>query len=305
MSGGEGRGRENDVNMLGQAGRTLKFILRHPLGRRRPLRCVANLVRWQLVSRIRPGPHLIPFVGGAQLWARRGETGITGNIYVGLHEFAEMCFVAHALRPGDLFVDVGANAGSYTVLASAVAGARTIAIEPAPETVERLRANVALNGLEARVRVETCAVGARDGSALFSEGLDTANHVVTADAAETATVDVPLRRLDDILAADRPSLIKLDVEGYEFEALEGAASVLSQPTLRAVVVELSELHGEMAAKLLTRQGFEPVDYDPLSRALRPAEAAIGSGNTLFARDVAHLRTRLARAAKLLVLGIRA
>ena len=43
--------------------------------------------------------------------------GVTGNVYCGLHDFAEMSFMLHLLRAGDLFADIGANVGSYTVLA--------------------------------------------------------------------------------------------------------------------------------------------------------------------------------------------
>jgi len=43
--------------------------------------------------------------------ARPGETGVTGNIYTGLHEFSSMGYLLHVLREGDLFVDVGANVG--------------------------------------------------------------------------------------------------------------------------------------------------------------------------------------------------
>ena len=56
-------------------------------------------------------------------------TGATGNIYAGLHEFVDMAFCLHLLRSGDLFVDVGANIGSYTVLASKVAGANSVTLE--------------------------------------------------------------------------------------------------------------------------------------------------------------------------------
>ena len=63
---------------------------------------------------------------------------MTGNIYCGLAEFADMAFVLHVLRAGDLFVDIGANAGAYTLLASSVAGAKTTCFEPVPATYARL-----------------------------------------------------------------------------------------------------------------------------------------------------------------------
>ena len=78
-------------------------------------------------------------------------TGATGNIYTGLHEFQEMSFLLHMLRHDDLFVDVGANIGSYTVLASAVIGAKSISIEPIPNAFRNLMQNIILNDIKVRV----------------------------------------------------------------------------------------------------------------------------------------------------------
>jgi hypothetical protein len=63
-------------------------------------------------------PVVVPFVGDTRLLVARGMRGATGNVYVGLHEFEEMAFALHALRPSSRFIDVGANVGSYTVLAA-------------------------------------------------------------------------------------------------------------------------------------------------------------------------------------------
>ncbi|WP_017364163.1 hypothetical protein, partial [Methylococcus capsulatus] len=96
---------------------TLSFLLNHPLSQGRKLPALARFVRWQLGSRLLPGEVVCPFVNDACLVVRPGMTGATGNLYVGLHEFEDMAFLLHYLRPEDLFVDVGANVGSYTVLA--------------------------------------------------------------------------------------------------------------------------------------------------------------------------------------------
>ncbi|TMC68336.1 MAG: FkbM family methyltransferase, partial [Chloroflexi bacterium] len=92
------------------------------------------MVRWQFVSRLIAGPIALPFVEGTSLFAMRGMTGATGNWYCGLHEVREMAFVLHLLRAKDHFLDVGANVGSYTVLAGGAVGARVTAVEPIPET---------------------------------------------------------------------------------------------------------------------------------------------------------------------------
>ena len=137
-------------------------------------------------------------------------TGATGNIYVGLHEFADMAFLLHFLRPSDIFLDVGANVGSYTVLASAVVGAKSVSIEPDPDTVCALKRNIDANEISEKVTVRAVAVGAEEGELSFTIGLDTMNRA--AHAGDAAVRIVKQVRLDT-LTADAPALIKLDVEG--------------------------------------------------------------------------------------------
>lgn len=106
-------------------------------------------------------------------------TGATGNIYTGLHEFTDMMLTLHFLRRGDLFLDIGANVGTYAVLASGVCGADTWAFEPDPGTVSDLKSNLAINGLEELVTVYDIALGASEGEVGFTIGLDTANRVIS------------------------------------------------------------------------------------------------------------------------------
>ena len=139
---------------------------------------IGRVIRWQLGSRLLPGPVLLPYVGTTRLFAARGMTGATGNWYCGLHEHCEMAFVLHMLRNSDHFLDVGANVGSYTVLSAGAVGARTTAMEPIPVTFGHLSRNVALNGLADHVRCWNGGLADRAGSLKFSSGLDTVNHVL-------------------------------------------------------------------------------------------------------------------------------
>jgi hypothetical protein len=100
------------------------------LNRGRPLSALGRFAAWQIASRLRPEIEF-EWIEGAKLIVRRGTTGVTGNIYCGLHEFIEMGCLVHLLRPDDLFLDLGANIGSYTVLAAGVCRARAIDIPDA------------------------------------------------------------------------------------------------------------------------------------------------------------------------------
>lgn len=283
---------------------TLRFIVRHPLQRDRPLSALARWARWQLASRLAPGPIVVDFVSGTRLLVTPGMAGATGNIYVGLHELEPMAFVAHLLRPGDRFADVGANVGTYTVLASGVAGAATTAFEPIATTHARLVDNVRLNGLSGLVEARREGVASEVGTLRFSTDADTMNRVVGA-AASGAVADVPVVTLDGALASE-VTAIKLDVEGFEEPALRGATRLLRSPALLAVVVET--LGGRSAdgrpdgvQRLLTGAGFTACSYAPLERALAACAHGV-QANTLYVRDRAEVARRLAGARPLRVLG---
>jgi FkbM family methyltransferase len=276
---------------------TLAFITRHPLTRERPLAALARFAWWQVESRARQEIEF-DWIEGAKLVARHGMTGATGNIYCGLHEFADMAFVLHLLRPGDPFVDAGANIGSYTVLASGVCGAKSIAIEPDPLTMASLKKNIAINGIGDRVRPVEAALGARTGMALFTVGLDTINRMAT--QADQSTRTVRVLRLDEVLAGEGPVLIKLDVEGFEAEVLAGARETLLQPSLLAVETECG---APAVVDQLRAAGFERAFYDPFTRRLcrTPVWA---QHNELFVRGCDAVEGRLSDARPISVLGRR-
>jgi hypothetical protein len=71
---------------------------------------VARFLPWKLGSRMLCMPVIVPWVGSTSLVIETGMTGATMNFYCGLHGAADMAFVLHVLRPGDVFLDVGANA---------------------------------------------------------------------------------------------------------------------------------------------------------------------------------------------------
>jgi FkbM family methyltransferase len=265
---------------------TLSFILNHPLGRKHPLSALKRFARWQAISRFHD-EAIINWIDGSVLGVKRGMAGATGNVYCGLHEFVEMAFLLHFLQPGDLFLDIGANVGSYTILASKVCGAHSIAFEPDPESVRALRRNLALNAVEDLVRVEQTALGANRGEVLFTVGLDTMNRVTTADDQNSQVVTV--RRLDDIPGVDSAVLAKLDVEGFEDEVMDGGMSILSSPNLLAFQCES---HGATLTKALASHGFEEYFYDPFSRVLSKERFGKRASNALFVRDTQQVMRRL-------------
>jgi FkbM family methyltransferase len=119
---------------------------------------------------------------------------------MGLEDFHAAAFLLHLLREADCFCDVGANVGAYTLLASGVCKAKTIAVEPVSETFALLRENLALNHLGELASARNVAAGAARARLLFTSDLGTMNRVaIGGDERKTRLVEVEVLPLDDIL----------------------------------------------------------------------------------------------------------
>jgi FkbM family methyltransferase len=285
---------------------TLAFIANHPLSRGRKVRALADYFKWQIGCRLVPGQVVYDWINGSRIIVRRGETGVTGNLYCSLHDFADMAYLLHTLSPEDLFVDVGANVGSYTVLACAAKRAKGICFEPVPSTFERLMDNIRINNLCDRVIAKNIGLSDREGDLVFTAGEDTTNHIVAGDELASNVVRVKVMPLDVILGGATPSLLKIDVEGYEMAVLEGARQTLENLRLRSIIMELNGSGRRYGFKddeivaYMENLGFSTFRYEPFSRELISIACHdCVSGNTLFIRDAHEMQARLKQSPKIL------
>jgi FkbM family methyltransferase len=234
--------------------------------------------------------------------------GATGNYYVGLMDYQDMSFVLHALHPGDLFVDVGANVGSYSICAASV-GADVLAIEPIPALVAALRRNVEINGFQDRVRILAQGLGAEAGTLDFTVDADTTNRVATPEDTSRDQAQIAVVTLDEALEGRVPRVIKIDVLGYEADVLAGGSATLQSPELEAVVVEINGLGADYGHDVtdvdaaLVGLGFSASTYDPQTRALGPLDSPNESGNTIYVRTDSDIAERLRDAPPYSVLGV--
>ncbi|MCA9261608.1 MAG: FkbM family methyltransferase [Planctomycetales bacterium] len=277
-----------------------RLLTNHPLNRDHKIASLLRFAKWQIGSRLVPGAVVYDWVNGSKFVVRNGEMGLTPNIYTGLCEFEDMSFVLHFARSEDFFVDVGANAGSYTILACGVGGASGMAFEPVPNTYSRLCENVRINHLEQRVVCINKGVGANHEKLAFTSGSDAMNHALAAGEQRQDVIEVDVTPLDDALQGMCPTLLKIDVEGFESPVIEGAAQTLANPALKAVVLELNgngSRYGYDEATILQKMldfGFETYSYAPFERKLINLEGKnLKSGNTLFLRDLPMIERRLA------------
>lgn len=165
----------------------------------------------------------------------------------GIWEPFETSLVQRFLAPGDVFVDVGANLGYFTVLAAHCVGAagRVFAVEPDPANVALLRENLERNACAGRVELLPAALAAADGVARLHLSEDNlGDHQLFDTGSGRASVEVPLLDGGRWLGArtGRIDMLKVDTQGYEYEVMSGLLPLLgSLPRLPRILIELTPL----------------------------------------------------------------
>jgi len=255
------------------------FIWNHPANRERRLRSLLRSVRFQLKGRM--GRRTITPIGiHGRMYADLHWTGASKVVYANPPDWAEMQAWRRILKPGDIFLDVGSNVGSYALWAADL-GAEVIAVEPDANAVARLRENIGLSQFD--VEVLQCALGRKLGSSFLTTGLDTVNHLVMNPTPDSQMIAV--RTVDDVLGERYAAGVKIDVEGAERLVLEGATKALEQHRIGYLQLEWNEM-----SRCVLNEDRKPVHgllrsfgyrlYRPDSEgALRPV------GNTDYGSDV--------------------
>ena len=193
----------------------------------------------------------------------------------------ELAYLESILLPGSVFVDVGANFGIYTMVASRLVGdaGRVIAFEPSVQSFPVLQENIALNSLE-NVLSFRAALSEKESRAWLYHALDPSGNSLGRDTSlDGLGEEVILKSLDNVLeenGIDRVDVIKVDAEGAEELVLHGAARSL---TTHSPVV-IFEFNPGCAARLglspngakdfLVSLGYEFVVLDDCAKSKNPA-----------------------------------
>jgi FkbM family methyltransferase len=182
----------------------------------------------RLPLRLVPRRAVVPILQGPL----RGMKWIVGSgnhgYWLGSYELEKRALFVKMVPPGGVVFDLGANVGYYTLLCSVLAGpgGRVYAFEPLPRNLDFLRRHLALNRIENATVIEA-AVADRGGTVRFEEDASTSKGRIGAEG----TLEVRSVALDDLVARERlprPDLFKIDIEGAEFLALQGARKILAE-----------------------------------------------------------------------------
>jgi FkbM family methyltransferase len=197
----------------------------------------------RLVNLLRAGPLDVPYQGASFRFYHQFSATERGALFNPDYNLEELNFLRAHVPAGGVFVDVGANVGTYALaLARTVGpGGKVIAIEPHPVTHARLAFNRAASNF-AQVRLVAAAAGPDDGELLIETDGDNlgASHVASSVPSANA-IKVPslrLRRILEEAGVANVDALKIDVEGFEDRVLTGFFKDASEKLWpRAVVIE--------------------------------------------------------------------
>ncbi|MXM63467.1 FkbM family methyltransferase [Streptomyces sp. HUCO-GS316] len=274
----------------------VRMAWEHPANRGRRARALAAMAGWQAWKRLVRRPRDLSVFGGMSFRAYRDSTQPGRFLYFGgLPDYEEMTFMKRYLRPGDGFIDGGANEGMFSLLAAQLVGpsGEVHAFEAVPTYVKRLQHNLRANSLD-WVTVHDMAIGAEQGSVRFFINGTGSRLRTDADPPQDG-VQVGLGRLDELLPERAYAMGKLDVEGTEHLALSGASRLIARGEPAVWMLELVDkfLHrfGSSSREVrewLQDHGYDVVMYDPARNQLVPAPQTPSAGPDVLA---VHRRSR--------------
>lgn len=273
-------GGERPVMRLASYARRLRNIWVHPGNRNGRTAALMRALAWRSHLAVRKQGPWFPLFNGLKF--RTADNSMSRSIVYcsPWFEYDEMMFVASYLRRGDAVLDVGANAGVYSLLAASLVGpeGHVDAVEPIAETARRLRENIQENQLADRIQVHAVAVGEAAGVVHMIASQDTTNHVVGADAGSP----VSCVRLDSLMGSRAYAFGKMDVEGMELPALKGASARLDTGDPAIWMIEVNGAlfrYGFTVAELIEwvdSKGYDVATYNHARRTMTVTKAPWGN-----------------------------
>lgn len=267
------------------------MVWEHPANRGRRAQAFAAMAGWQAWKRLVGRPLDLSVYGDMSFRAYPDSTQPGRFFYFGgLPDYEEMTFMKRYLRPGDGFIDGGANEGMFTLLAARLVGpsGAVHSFEAVPVFAKRLRDNIGANSLRC-VTVHEMAIGAESGTVPFVVRGAGSRIGTEIDTGTDTAVQVRLGRLDECLPPRSFAMGKLDVEGTEHLALHGAGRLIAQGEPTVWMLELVDTFlrrfGSTVREVrrwLGDHGYDMVLYDPDRNRLVAAPDPLSPGPDVLA-----------------------
>lgn len=202
---------------------------------------ICKLIYWHLVKKKLSRYAIGTYLGNYFLYDHQSDGCATAYITPN-YDYSIQTFITSVLKPKNIFIDIGANVGTETLLAINK-GAFVHSFEPTSDIFSQLQINISLNGYSSFCKLQKKAVADKDGLLrfyVFDSGHQLLNSLVKSGSHVQKRVEVPAISLDTYFhqqKIDSVALLKIDVEGAEHAVILGAKKILKQGKVPAIIWE--------------------------------------------------------------------
>lgn len=218
------------------------WVINHPNNRNNSFLTILRIFIWKMNQVFLKIPKIINIQNGVKFKCYPDSSWGGLVIYTRLPEYFEMRFVNKIINKGDIVIDVGANLGSYSLIAaSKVSNGKVFAFEPSKVAYKRLLENITLNNMNNKIKTFRVVVSDKEGNLDFNDlSRPEVSHVSYSPSQgstriRSVTLDEFVRRQK----IKKIRLIKVDVEGYEYRVLKGASEILRKGIVDFLLIEIN------------------------------------------------------------------
>jgi len=251
----------------------VKNIVNNPLNKNQKIKSIIRFILFQIELRIfKKKFKKFKWIDETYLEVNLGDSSLISNYYCGLSEFESLGFIMHSLQKDYLFIDVGANLGSHSILASSVVGSETIAFEPNKDSIKKINKQAQINKVESKITIKNLAIGDKKGKVYFTNNRDALNRVALKNK-DLNVEEIDISTLDLEVNTNKKMVLKIDVEGFEMKVLKGSSQLLNSDKLLAIIIEINGFNRNYDVlekdihNLILSYDFIPYYYNPLNRLL--------------------------------------
>jgi FkbM family methyltransferase len=205
-------------------------------------------------------------IHGKTMYLDPFDKGISKELAIyGNHEPVATQLIQKEIEEGDVIVDIGANIGYFVLIEAGLVNGegKIVALEPSPQNARLLKHNVEKNKIE-NVFIHQIAVGEKTGKAnLYLSEKSNRNSLIPRNELEYKEIEVNVTTLDDLLEKEeRVNLIRMDIEGGEFNVINGMEKTLKKFRPK-IFLELHSAHSAIKRDLISNffNFFKVLDYD--------------------------------------------
>jgi FkbM family methyltransferase len=280
---------------------SLRILFSAPYNRKNPVFAVKRFIIWKIIRAARLKNVKIKFWDDRIIFINYDSSQSMWLMYNYIVDWEEFNLIQNYIKSHDHIADIGANMGFYSIwMSKFISGTGRIhSFEPDQNNFKRLNENVKLNKLDDVVKTSQIAVSEVNGQLSFTIGLDGENHIVTDNKAQV--VQIKSVTLDTYAKNNQITMfsyVKLDVEGFEKNVLQGASELLSLRRIDIIQLEINKSlynSGTTINELLVelkKYNYQLCSYEIVSNSVTPINYSIERENYFAVKDIGLINKRL-------------